>query len=277
MEDLQGRTAVVTGAASGIGAGLARALAAEGCHVVVSDVELDGAAAVADAITTDGGSALAVRTDVADRGSVHELAVAARDRFGLVHLLFNNAGVSYHRRGIYATYEDWRWVLGVNLDGVVHGITEFLPDMLDSGQDCHIVNTASMNGIVPSAQSAMYSASKYGVVGLTETLHNELAGTRVGVTALCPAGVVTRITDSVRNRPTAAAAADDTRPAHVPSSSFDISPALEPEVVAQMTLAGVRAGQLYVFTDPKVKDLILDHHERMLADFEPLDAFLAAR
>lgn len=264
MENLQGRTAVVTGAASGIGAALARALGEEGCRVVVSDVELDGARAVAESI---GENALAVRTDVSDRNSVHELAVAANERFGLVHLLVNNAGVSYHRRGIYATYEDWQWVLGVNLYGVVHGVTEFLPAMLDSGEDCHIVNTASMNGIVPSAQSAMYSASKYGVVGLTETLHNELVDTRVNVTALCPAGVRTRITDSVRNRPAAAAAADDTRPPHVPSSSFDISPALEPEEVAKMTIDGIRAEQLYVFTDPKVRDLIVAHHERMLADF----------
>jgi NAD(P)-dependent dehydrogenase (short-subunit alcohol dehydrogenase family) len=263
--DLTGRTAVVTGAGSGIGEGLARALAAEGCAVVVSDVEEDRARAVAADI---GG--LAVRTDVADRAAVAELAAAATDRFGQVHLLFNNAGVSYHRRGTHATYEDWQWVLGVNLWGVVHGITEFLPGMLASGEDCHIVNTASMNGIVPSAHSAMYSASKYGVVGLTETLHNELAGTRVGVTALCPAGVSTRITDSVRNRPDWAAQADDTRPAHSPSSSFDISPALEPAEVAQLTLAGVRDRALYVFTDPKVQALIEAHHETMMAAFAPL-------
>ncbi|WP_433502784.1 SDR family NAD(P)-dependent oxidoreductase [Pseudonocardia halophobica] len=270
--EIRGRTAVVTGAGSGIGEGLARALAAEGCSVVVSDVEGDRAAAVAADI---GPSALGVRTDVADRDSVAELAAAARDRFGAVHLLFNNAGVSYHRRGIHATYEDWQWVLGVNLWGVVHGVTEFLPAMLESGEDCHIVNTASMNGIVPSAHSAMYSASKYGVVGLTETLHNELQGTRVGVTALCPAGVTTRITDSVRNRPDWAAQADGTRPPHAPSSSFDISPPLQPAEVAQLTLDGVRNRALYVFTDPKVQALLEAHHATMLAAFAPLTAAAA--
>ena len=145
------RVAVVTGGASGIGLGVARAFLADGHRVAVFDrnapiEEVD---------------ALALEVDVADRSSVDALAATARDAYGAVHVLCNNAGVSHRRRGIDATHEDWVWMLGVNLWGVIHGVEAFLPAMLESGDEAHIVNTASMNGIVPSAFSAMYSTGKY--------------------------------------------------------------------------------------------------------------------
>jgi NAD(P)-dependent dehydrogenase (short-subunit alcohol dehydrogenase family) len=243
--------------------------------VVVADVEVAAAEAVATEITAAGGRATAVAVDVADRASVEALAVAANEAFGPVHLLCNNAGVSHRRRGIHATHEDWVWMLGVNLWGVIHGIEAFLPAMLASDDEAHIVNTASMNGIFPSAYSAMYSTSKYGVMGLTETMRNELADTNVGISALCPAGVVTRIGESERNRP-AALAASTPPPAHVPSTTFDISPPLPPEVVGEMTLQGVRDDALYIFTDMKVRHHIEEHHARMVAAFDDLARFEAS-
>jgi NAD(P)-dependent dehydrogenase (short-subunit alcohol dehydrogenase family) len=276
MRDVRGKTAVVTGGGSGIGQGMCAVFARNGMSVVVADIEGDAADAVASEIVDAGGRATAVTVDVADRSSVDALAAAATDAFGAVHLLCNNAGVSHRRRGIHATHEDWVWMLGVNLWGVIHGIEAFLPAMLESGEEAHIVNTASMNGIVPSAFSAMYSTSKYGVMGLTETMRNELDGTNVGISVLCPAGVVTRIGQSERNRP-ATLTAPTPPPAHVPSTRFDISPPLPPDVVGEMTLQGVRDDALYIFTDMKVRDLIDDHHDRMVAAFDDLTRFEASR
>ena len=269
MQDFDGRTAVITGGGSGIGRGLATVFGRAGMRVVVADIEEPAAVETAGLVRGEGGEAIAVRTDVADFDDVKRLAGLARDEFGDVHVLCNNAGVSHRRRGMDATHEDWVWMLGVNLWGVVHGVEAFLPTMLASGQEGHIVNTSSMNGIVPSAMSAMYSTSKYGVLGLTETLRNELGGTKVGISALCPAGVRTQIFRSERNRPDHLAAPTPP-PAHTPSNSFDISEAREPEQVGDMVLEGIRRNQLYIFTDMKIKALVDAHHQRMVEEFANL-------
>jgi NAD(P)-dependent dehydrogenase (short-subunit alcohol dehydrogenase family) len=276
MQEFDGRTAVITGGGSGIGRGLATVFARAGMRVVVADIEEPAAAETVELVTAAGGEAIAVRTDVTDFDDVKRLAGRAHDAFGDVHVLCNNAGVSHRRRGMDATHEDWVWVLGVNLWGTVHGMEAFLPGMLASGQDGHIVNTSSMNGIVPSALSAMYSTSKYGVLGLTETFRNELSGTKVGISALCPAAVRTRITRSERNRPDHLAAPTPP-PAHTPSNSFDISEAREPEQIGDMVLEGIRANQLYIFTDMKIKGLIDTHHERMVAEFAHLSEWEESR
>jgi NAD(P)-dependent dehydrogenase (short-subunit alcohol dehydrogenase family) len=276
MQDFQDKTAVITGAGSGIGRGMATVFAQAGMRVVVSDVEEPAAAETVELIRAAGGTALAVRTDVADFDEVRGLAARAHAEFGDVHVLCNNAGVSHRRRGVDATHEDWLWMLGVNLWGVVHGVEAFLPDMLAAGHEAHIVNTSSMNGIVPSANSAMYSTAKYGVLGLTETFRNELEGTPVGMSALCPAAVRTRIFQSERNRP-ARLTPDSAPPPHTPSSSFDLSPAREPEQVGDMVLEGIRRNQLYIFTDMKIRNLVDAHHARMVAEFDNLAAWEASR
>jgi len=269
MKEFGGKTAVITGSGSGIGRGMAVVLARQGVRIVVSDIEEAAAAATVAAIEAAGGTALAVRTDVASLESVQALAQAARDAFGDVHILCNNAGVSQRRRGTDATHEDWVWMVGVNLWGVIHGIETFLPDMLSSGQECHIVNTSSMNGIFPSGFSAMYSTTKYGILGLTDTLRNELQGTAVGISALCPAGVLTRIMESERNRP-ASLTPSTPPPPHTPSSKFNLSPAREPEEVGDMVLQGIIQNQLYIFTDMNVRPHIEDHHQRMMEEFDRL-------
>lgn len=269
MQDLAGKVAVVTGGGSGIGMGIARALARAGVRVVVADVERPAAALVADEIRSFGGRASAAFVDVASLDSVQALQAAVREEFGAVQILCNNAGVSVRRRGIYAAHEDWLWVLGVNLWGVIHGVEVFLPAMLASGEEGHVVNTTSLNGLVPSGQSAMYSASKYGVIGLTETLRNELAESSIGITALCPAAVVSRIHESERNRPKELEPSASF-PAHRASSTFDLSAARHPDDIGSMVVDAIRSNQLYVFTDAKAQTIIQEHHDRLLQDFAPL-------
>ncbi|OAI42047.1 hypothetical protein AYO38_11800 [bacterium SCGC AG-212-C10] len=270
MLEFAGKTAVITGGGSGIGRGMAIAFAREGMNVVVADVELDAAEAVAQEVKALDARSLAVQCDVAGLESVRSLAGRATAEFGSVEVLCNNAGVSIGRRGMYATHEDWQWVMGVNLWGVIHGTEAFLPGMLASGNDCHIVNTSSMNGIVPSARSALYSATKYGVLGLSETLANELAGTKVGISILCPAAVTTRIMESERNRPAGLLAPEPPPVPHAVSSTFDLSPALDPVSVGELVLLGIRRNQLHIFTDQKVRALIEARHQRMLSEFDVL-------
>ncbi len=266
MRNLEGKVAVVTGGGSGIGMGIALALAGAESRVAVADIDFSAAEQVVERIRSLGGSAVAAHVDVASLESVQELFSFVNDELGTTHILCNNAGVSQRRRGIYATHEDWLWVLGVNLWGVIHGVETFLPAMLASGAECHIVNTSSLNGFVPSGQSAMYSASKYGVMGLTETLRNELVGTKVGISALCPAAVATRIHESERNRPKALESATSAPP-HVPSSTFDISAPRSAEEVGSMVVEGIHANQLCIFTDLKMQPIIEVHFQRLLQDF----------
>lgn len=274
MDEFQGSTAVVTGGGSGIGAGMCRVFARTGMNIVVADTDLEAARTVAEEIRSSGGAATAIGVDVSDRTSVVDLAAAATNAYGRVSVLCNNAGVSLRRRGIHATHEDWTWMVGVNLWGAIHGIETFLPAMLDSDEPSHIVNTSSINGIVPSGYSAMYSTTKFGLVGLTETMRNELAGTNVGMSVLCPGMVRTRLSDAERTRPATLPAPSDPPP-HVPSSSPEFSPALDPDVVGEMTLQGIRDDALYIFTDMKTRDLIRAHHERMMQHFDDLAAFEA--
>jgi NAD(P)-dependent dehydrogenase (short-subunit alcohol dehydrogenase family) len=204
MNSLNGRTAVVTGGGSGIGSGIAEALAARGVSVMVADIDESRAAEVARAITAQGGSAAHAGVDVSDAESVAGLGRAVSRTFGRLHFAFNNAGVALHGTPIEAIAEDdWQWVIGVNILGVVHGIQTFLPMIREHAEGGRIVNTASIGGLQvnPAWKTAAYSMTKYAVVALSEGLRNELTGSPIGVSVLCPAAVRTRITDSSRARP----------------------------------------------------------------------------
>lgn len=205
MEDLAGKVAVVTGAASGIGLGLAERFAAEGMKVVLADIE-DGPLAEAEAaIKSKGGTAMAVRTDVMREDDIKRLADAAFAKWGNVHVLCNNAGVGGGSMtdGVWSVpIQDWDWVLGVNFTGVLHGIRHFVPRMLAAGEPGHVVNTASAAGFV-AATNGPYVVSKFAVVALTERLYKDLKlrNAKVSASVLCPGWVNTRIMESVRNRP----------------------------------------------------------------------------
>src|SRR4051812_40433940 len=175
MKDFKSRVAVITGAASGIGRALAERCASAGMKVVLADVE-PGALAEAEAsLRAGGGTTLAVRTDVSQAKDVEALAQQTLKAFGAVHLLCNNAGVATSGLAWESSLPDWEWVLGVNLWGVIHGVRSFVPIFLAQGTECHIVNTASMSGLVSFPRCSLYGVTKHGVVTLSETLHHDLA------------------------------------------------------------------------------------------------------
>jgi NAD(P)-dependent dehydrogenase (short-subunit alcohol dehydrogenase family) len=256
--DFKGRTAVVTGGASGIGRALLRRFAREGANVVVADLDEAGATAVAAEAQALGVKALAVRTDVTDLTQVQALAGRAFETFGGVHVLCNNAGVAAWGGLETATHHDWQWVLGVNLWGVIHGIEAFVPRMIARGEPGHIVNTASMAGLIASKGLGVYNTSKYAVVGLSETLAKDLRPHRIGVSVLCPMGVETRIRDSERNRP---AALRNEAAAAAPVELMGRY--LGPDVVADMVLAAIRANELYVITHDEGLEPLRRRFERM--------------
>src|SRR5882672_5491751 len=201
MRDLAGRVAVVTGGGSGIGRAMVKRFAREGAKVVVADVDESALAAVVASVRIRGGEALGVRTDVTELASVQALAATAFATFGKVHVLCNNAGVALWGGLEAATHRDWQWVLGVNLWGVIHGVEAFVPRMIALKEPGHIVNTASMAGLVATRGLGIYNTSKYAVVGLSETLAKDLRPYGIGVSVLCPMGVATQIRASERNRP----------------------------------------------------------------------------
>ncbi len=203
MKVVEDKVAVVTGGASGIGRAVAKRFAEAGMRVVLADVQQDALDATVEHFTAAGHEVLGVRTDVSDGASVQALADAAVAHFGGVHLVHNNAGVGVGGPIWAQTEKDWEWVLGVNLWGVIHGIRVFVPLMLDQGEPAHVVNTASMAGLISVPHLGAYNVSKHGVVTLSETLHRDLglAGADIGVSVLCPGLVMTNIFESQRNRP----------------------------------------------------------------------------
>ncbi len=203
MNDFKGKTAVITGAASGIGFALAQRAAREGMNLVLADIEAARLAAAVAELGLPPGRVLAQAGDVSVEADIAALADAAFARYGAVHLLCNNAGVALTRLIKEMRSADWEWVLGANLWSVIHGITHFLPRMEAQGEEGHIVNTASVAGLLSTPASAAYNVSKHGVVTLSETLYHELKAesSRIGVSVLCPAWVKTGINAAERNRP----------------------------------------------------------------------------
>jgi NAD(P)-dependent dehydrogenase (short-subunit alcohol dehydrogenase family) len=203
MKDFKGKVAVVTGAASGIGFGLAERCAQEGMKVVLADIEKDALIKAEKAVKAMGAKTLAIETDVSKAADVEALAKKTLENFGAVHLLFNNAGVSGGTGFLLTTLHDWEWTLGVNLWGVIYGVHFFLPIMLKQDEECRIVNTASVAGLMSGTDNGPYAVSKHGVVSLSETLYREMkrATSKVGVSVICPGIINTSILDSERNRP----------------------------------------------------------------------------
>ena len=259
MQDLKGKVAVVTGAASGIGNAVATRLAQEGMKVVLADVEEGPLADAEKKLADAGATVLAVPTDVTKGDQVDALAAKTFEAFGTAHVVHNNAGVATGGPMWTLTEADWQWVLGVNLWGVIHGLEAFLPRMLAQKEPAHIVNTASMAGLVATRGLGIYNTSKYAVVGLSETLAKDLKPYNIGVSVLCPMGVSTRIRASER-----------TRPAHLkndaPSRAEPVElmgRSLPPEAVAEMVLRAILGDELYVITHDEGLEPLRRRFERM--------------
>src|SRR5262245_11751816 len=273
MKDFKDRVAVITGAASGIGRALAERCAREGMKVVLADVEPEALAAAEASLKAGGATALAVRTDISRAGEGQALAHKTLEAFGAVHLLCNNAGVATIGCSWESTLADWEWVVGVNLWGVIHGVRVFVPVMLAQDTPCHIVNTASMSGLVSMPGSGAYNVTKHGVVTLSETLHRELAerGAKVKVSVLCPGIVNTRIMESARNRPAHGATerADPVTKARVETLRQLVRAGMPPAQVAAAVFEALRKDQFYILTHPEGKDAIRTRMEDIVRDRNP--------
>ena len=268
MKDIAGTTAVVTGAGSGIGRGICIALANAGARVVVADVDRAGADTVAAELVDAGHEAMAVHTDVANKAEVAALAAQTIERFGPVHILCNNAGVFSVKTISETNLNDWKWVMSVNLNGVVNGLTQFLPGMIAHGQPAHIVNTSSTAGLYPGRFIASYITSKYAVTGLTEHLRADLSDTNVGVSLLLPGNVRTRIMEAGRNRPDALGGPEQAPEAFASARAARTDQGHDPLDVGEMVLRAISNDDAYVMMNPERKHLIEERLNTLREGFD---------
>jgi NAD(P)-dependent dehydrogenase (short-subunit alcohol dehydrogenase family) len=280
VRQLEGKTAIVTGAGSGIGLGLARTFARHGMAVVLCDIRGDRLdAALAEVRGIAGARAVAVVTDVSDRASVRDAGDQATKAFGAVHVACNNAGVVIHGRSIADhTPQEWDWIIGVNLRGVIHGIETFLPLIRSHGEEGHIVNTASIGGfqVRGERRTGAYSATKYAVVALSESLAYDLAGTPVAVSVLAPAAVKTRIYVSGESRP-ARFGGPYVEPDNGPLQAELERDGMHPDEVGERVVRAIRARELYVFTHIHTRDWLLARHQRIVDAFDDCARWQAER
>jgi NAD(P)-dependent dehydrogenase (short-subunit alcohol dehydrogenase family) len=252
--DFQGKVAVVTGGGSGIGRALAHGFAKRGARIVLADIEKPALDSVASELERAGSEVLALRVDVADARQVTSLAESAYEAFGEVNVLCNNAGIACGGRVKDLSLEEWDWVLRVNLYGVIHGLHAFLPHMLASGEPCHIVNTASVAGLMSMAGISPYSASKYAVVAISEALAQECAGSNVGVSVLCPGWVKTRIAESERLAGPEIPVRAETPERQQMQTLLRglIGGGTDPDVIAQRVIEGIEQRALYIISNPEM-------------------------
>jgi NAD(P)-dependent dehydrogenase (short-subunit alcohol dehydrogenase family) len=254
MEDLQGKVAVITGGGSGIGRAMATRAAADGMKIVLGDIEEGPLKEAVEELTGLGAEAIGVPTDVADLASVQGLRDQALDRFGAVHLVHNNAGIGLGGPIWEVREEDWRWILGVNLWGVIHGVATFVPLLIEQGEG-HVVNTASIAGLIAAPFLGPYNATKQAVVAISETLFKDLqaVGAPIGVSVLCPGFVQTRIAESERNRPQWAPDRDTPGAAELRGAVQDmVDSGITPTAVADHVMDAVRTNTFYILTHPEL-------------------------
>ena len=273
MIDFAGRTAFVTGGANGIGLGLARALLAEGCKVAIIDIREDSLEKAL--LTLDNQEAIGIRLDVASRADWPAIADEVEARLGPVSLLFNNAGINLFQTIDDSSFDDWDWLLGVNLHGVINGVMTFAPRMKARGAGGYIVNTASMASFLASGAPGIYNTTKFAVRGLTESLRYSLAPHGIGVSVLCPGLVKSYIYASDDVRP------DALKGGMTPVDAENVARleqvhqhGMEPDVIAARVLDGMRENRAHIFPHPEFRDELAGIFEETLADFRdyPADA-----
>jgi NAD(P)-dependent dehydrogenase (short-subunit alcohol dehydrogenase family) len=277
MKEFKGKVAVVTGAASGIGRAIAQRCATEGMKVVLADVNEGGLSRNKEELEAQGATVVTVPTDVSRAGDVEALARRTLDAFGSVHLLFNNAGVITTGTVWEDTLEDWEWVMGVNLWGVIHGVRTFVPLMLVQDSEALIVNTSSMRGFSRDRENGAYGVTKHGVIALSETLYYELAerGDRVKVAVLCPGPVDTPIIDAAENRVVERHKAEGEKGVTREEAAMfqrlhrKTQAGMSPEDIAEKAFEGIRAGKFYIITQPEEMPRVRRRMEGILEERNP--------
>ena len=280
LKEFKDKVAVITGAASGIGFGLAERSAKEGMKVVLADVEESALNEAEKQIKELGAETFVVKTDVSKAEDVKLLADKTIDTFGKVHLLFNNAGVAGGSTAWATTLTDWRWILGVNLWGVIHGIHFFVPIMLKQNTECHIVNTASSSGLVSSTRSVPYPVSKHGIVALTESLYKQLEERdyKVGVSVLCPGFVKTRLGEADRNRPKGLtnevnegrSEVDEAMQAFMNNARGAVENGIPPQAVAEIVFDAIRHNKFYILPNTEgLNQMVTTRMEDILQERNP--------
>jgi NAD(P)-dependent dehydrogenase (short-subunit alcohol dehydrogenase family) len=273
MREFKGRTAFVTGAASGIGLGLARTFLDRGMNVMMADVEAAALDAAAHSLSNYGDRVANVVCDVSIGEAIADAAARTIDRFGKVHVLCNNAGVSRAGRVEEISPADWEWVVGVNLHGTLHGLRAFVPHMKSHGEPSHIVTTSSMSGLTPKALAGPYGATKFALVGLSHVLHDELAGTNIGVSVLCPGWTRTNMPDNGRNRPARYGGAYDFRAdptlaernkEYVDGSAMG----LDPLDLAQLVMRAIEEDEFYILTQPDRRASVQARYDEIMGAFD---------
>jgi NAD(P)-dependent dehydrogenase (short-subunit alcohol dehydrogenase family) len=275
MKEFKDRVAVVTGGASGIGRAMAERFAAEGMKVVLADVEQEALRLAEAEMREKGIDVLAVQTNVSKPEEMERLAQETLDAFGGVHIVCNNAGVAGAWGRIWEnTLDDWNWIMGVNLWGVIHGVRTFVPLMLDRSEEGHVVNTASLAGLMPGR--GIYGVTKQAVVALSESLYNDLkvAESKIGVSVLCPGWVNTKIIDADRNRPadlskTVSPLADVQREEMDKAVRNFIKTGLEPSAVADQVFEAIRDEKLYIITHPEMDFIFRERFDNIVSRANP--------
>jgi len=278
MKDFAGRTAFVTGGANGLGLGLARALLAQGCNVAVADIRPASINAALQALGSD--KAMGVEVDVSSREALARAADAVEAKFGVVTLLFNNAGVNLFQSIEESSYDDWDWIMGVNLDGPINGVMTFVPRMIRAGKGGYVVNTASMAGLLAAGTCGIYNTTKFAVRGMSESLRASLAQHGVGVSVLCPGLVKSYIY-----------ASDEIRPENLKAGAKPVNTefvkrlaevhefGMEPDVIAERVLEAMREDRFHIFPHPEFREEVGEVFGEILADFRdyPVDSGHAQR
>jgi NAD(P)-dependent dehydrogenase (short-subunit alcohol dehydrogenase family) len=278
MKDLKDKVAVVTGGASGLGLAMARRFAAEGMKLVLADIEEEALRRVELELRKAGVPVIGIWTDVSRSQDIERLAEKTLATFGAAHVLCNNAGVAPNGAVWENTVADWEWVLGVNVWGVIHGVRTFLPIMLRQDTECHVVNTASVAGLLSVPNMGIYCVSKHAVVTLSECLHHDLAQrhAKIGVSVLCPAYVPTGIVDSERNRPALLRNPPRTKTPEELAREEQmrhavLSGRVSAEQVADKVFEAVHEDRFYILTHPKIKGAIQTRMEDILLERRPTD------